>query len=257
MVAELCRIHGRRLRPDAGRPRTSTPRSPTWSARSSGRRRRLPRLGTAGASLPTRQKSTSNPRSPRSASTTSCTSTPTATAERWRRRSSTVEERSTSRPGRWDSESCPITSSSRPTWFDARRARCAGDAAAVPRLGRLLRQGACQAGVRDGRSASAVAAPTGMFITAERPTRSVRPWPGGGPGGMIVVGEEHETGSDPDTSRPLPAAGGLGQGRRSTSGRSSTPGRRRTTHRSTRSPTSAAHRCAGARGSPPAGASGG
>jgi glycine/D-amino acid oxidase-like deaminating enzyme/nitrite reductase/ring-hydroxylating ferredoxin subunit len=45
------------------------------------------------------------------------------------------------------------------------------------------------------------AAPTGMFITAERPTRSVRPWPAGGPGGVIVVGEEHETGSDPDTER--------------------------------------------------------
>ena len=43
------------------------------------------------------------------------------------------------------------------------------------------------------------AAPTGMFITAERPTRSVRPWPAGGPGGLIVVGEEHETGSEPDT----------------------------------------------------------
>ena len=41
--------------------------------------------------------------------------------------------------------------------------------------------------------------PTGMFITAERPTRSVRPWPAGGQGGIIVVGEEHETGSDPDT----------------------------------------------------------
>ena len=43
------------------------------------------------------------------------------------------------------------------------------------------------------------AIPSGMFITAERPTRSVRPWPAGGPGGLIVVGEEHETGSDSDT----------------------------------------------------------
>ncbi len=43
------------------------------------------------------------------------------------------------------------------------------------------------------------AVPSGMFITAERPTRSVRPWPAGGPGGLIVVGEEHETGSDSDT----------------------------------------------------------
>jgi glycine/D-amino acid oxidase-like deaminating enzyme/nitrite reductase/ring-hydroxylating ferredoxin subunit len=42
-------------------------------------------------------------------------------------------------------------------------------------------------------------APIGMFITAEQPTRSLRPWPGGGPNGVIVVGEEHETGSDPDT----------------------------------------------------------
>jgi glycine/D-amino acid oxidase-like deaminating enzyme/nitrite reductase/ring-hydroxylating ferredoxin subunit len=42
--------------------------------------------------------------------------------------------------------------------------------------------------------------PSGMYITAERPTRSVRPWPAGGPGGLIIVGEEHETGSDPDTA---------------------------------------------------------
>jgi glycine/D-amino acid oxidase-like deaminating enzyme/nitrite reductase/ring-hydroxylating ferredoxin subunit len=42
-------------------------------------------------------------------------------------------------------------------------------------------------------------APAGMFITCEQPTRSVRPWPAGGPNGVIVVGEEHETGSDPDT----------------------------------------------------------
>jgi glycine/D-amino acid oxidase-like deaminating enzyme/nitrite reductase/ring-hydroxylating ferredoxin subunit len=42
-------------------------------------------------------------------------------------------------------------------------------------------------------------APTGMFISCDQPTRSVRPWPAGGPNGVIVVGEEHETGSDPDT----------------------------------------------------------
>ncbi|HET9547052.1 MAG TPA: FAD-dependent oxidoreductase [Desertimonas sp.] len=42
-------------------------------------------------------------------------------------------------------------------------------------------------------------APAGMFITAEQPTRSARPWLAGGPNGIIVVGEEHETGSDPDT----------------------------------------------------------
>jgi glycine/D-amino acid oxidase-like deaminating enzyme/nitrite reductase/ring-hydroxylating ferredoxin subunit len=42
--------------------------------------------------------------------------------------------------------------------------------------------------------------PTGMFLTAEQPTRSARPWPAGGPNGVIVVGEEHETGSDPATT---------------------------------------------------------
>ena len=42
-------------------------------------------------------------------------------------------------------------------------------------------------------------APSGMFISCEQPTRSVRPWPAGGSNGVIIVGEEHETGSDPDT----------------------------------------------------------
>ena len=45
------------------------------------------------------------------------------------------------------------------------------------------------------------AAPAGMFITGDQPTRSVRPWRGGGPGGVIVVGEEHETGTSPNTER--------------------------------------------------------
>jgi glycine/D-amino acid oxidase-like deaminating enzyme/nitrite reductase/ring-hydroxylating ferredoxin subunit len=44
-------------------------------------------------------------------------------------------------------------------------------------------------------------APQGMFITADRPTRSVRPWPAGGRGGVIVIGEEHDTGVSPDTRR--------------------------------------------------------
>ncbi len=44
-------------------------------------------------------------------------------------------------------------------------------------------------------------APTGMYITAEQPTRSVRPWPHAGGTGIVVVGEEHETGTDRETSR--------------------------------------------------------
>ena len=46
-------------------------------------------------------------------------------------------------------------------------------------------------------------APSGMFISAEEPTRSARPWPAAGPNGIIVVGEEHETGSDPHTDDHL------------------------------------------------------
>jgi glycine/D-amino acid oxidase-like deaminating enzyme len=39
--------------------------------------------------------------------------------------------------------------------------------------------------------------PDGMYIGVESPTRSLRPLPGGQ--GMIVVGEEHKVGQDPDT----------------------------------------------------------
>ena len=39
------------------------------------------------------------------------------------------------------------------------------------------------------------APPAGMYITAEPPTRSVRPWSHSGGTGVVVVGEEHETGT--------------------------------------------------------------
>jgi glycine/D-amino acid oxidase-like deaminating enzyme/nitrite reductase/ring-hydroxylating ferredoxin subunit len=45
-----------------------------------------------------------------------------------------------------------------------------------------------------------VEAPVGMAISADSPTRSTRPWPGGGPNGLIVVGGSHETGSIEDTA---------------------------------------------------------
>jgi glycine/D-amino acid oxidase-like deaminating enzyme/nitrite reductase/ring-hydroxylating ferredoxin subunit len=41
-----------------------------------------------------------------------------------------------------------------------------------------------------------VAAPTGMAISIDDPVRSTRPWPGGGPNGLIVVG------AGPATTRP-------------------------------------------------------
>ncbi|GAA1700552.1 FAD-dependent oxidoreductase [Kribbella yunnanensis] len=44
-----------------------------------------------------------------------------------------------------------------------------------------------------------VAAPTGTAISADGPTRSTRPWPGGGPNGLIVVGSGHEVGDQSDT----------------------------------------------------------
>jgi len=44
-------------------------------------------------------------------------------------------------------------------------------------------------------------APAGMYISASAPTRSFRPWPGGGPNGLIIVGEGHETGSEAATPR--------------------------------------------------------
>jgi glycine/D-amino acid oxidase-like deaminating enzyme/nitrite reductase/ring-hydroxylating ferredoxin subunit len=44
-----------------------------------------------------------------------------------------------------------------------------------------------------------VQAPAGMTISADAPIRSTRPWPGGGPNGLIVVGGDHETGAEEDT----------------------------------------------------------
>jgi glycine/D-amino acid oxidase-like deaminating enzyme/nitrite reductase/ring-hydroxylating ferredoxin subunit len=43
-------------------------------------------------------------------------------------------------------------------------------------------------------------APTAMTISADEPVRSTRPWPGGGPNGLIVVGGGHETGAEEDTN---------------------------------------------------------
>jgi glycine/D-amino acid oxidase-like deaminating enzyme/nitrite reductase/ring-hydroxylating ferredoxin subunit len=42
-------------------------------------------------------------------------------------------------------------------------------------------------------------APVGMAISVDSPVRSTRPWPGGGPNGLIVVGGDHETGAVEDT----------------------------------------------------------
>ncbi|QNE21417.1 FAD-dependent oxidoreductase [Kribbella qitaiheensis] len=44
-----------------------------------------------------------------------------------------------------------------------------------------------------------VQAPSGMAISVDDPVRSTRPWPGGGPNGLIVVGGDHETGDQDDT----------------------------------------------------------
>jgi glycine/D-amino acid oxidase-like deaminating enzyme/nitrite reductase/ring-hydroxylating ferredoxin subunit len=44
-----------------------------------------------------------------------------------------------------------------------------------------------------------VEAPQGMTISVDSPVRSTRPWPGGGPNGLIVVGGDHETGAEDDT----------------------------------------------------------
>lgn len=44
-----------------------------------------------------------------------------------------------------------------------------------------------------------VEAPRAMTISADEPVRSTRPWPGGGPNGLIVVGSGHETGAEEDT----------------------------------------------------------
>jgi nitrite reductase/ring-hydroxylating ferredoxin subunit len=43
-----------------------------------------------------------------------------------------------------------------------------------------------------------VAAPDGMAISVDDPTRSIRPWPGGGPNGLIVVGAGAATASPGD-----------------------------------------------------------
>lgn len=42
-------------------------------------------------------------------------------------------------------------------------------------------------------------APAAMTISVDEPTHSTRPWPGGGPNGLIVVGGGHEVGADVDT----------------------------------------------------------
>jgi glycine/D-amino acid oxidase-like deaminating enzyme/nitrite reductase/ring-hydroxylating ferredoxin subunit len=44
-----------------------------------------------------------------------------------------------------------------------------------------------------------VEAPVGMAISIDSPVRSTRPWPGGGPNGLIVVGGDHEPGTVEDT----------------------------------------------------------
>lgn len=44
-----------------------------------------------------------------------------------------------------------------------------------------------------------VEAPVGMSISTNSPVRSTRPWPGGGPNGLIVVGGNHANGTVEDT----------------------------------------------------------
>jgi glycine/D-amino acid oxidase-like deaminating enzyme/nitrite reductase/ring-hydroxylating ferredoxin subunit len=44
-----------------------------------------------------------------------------------------------------------------------------------------------------------VEASAGMAISIDSPVRSTRPWPGGGPNGLIVVGGDHEPGTVEDT----------------------------------------------------------
>jgi hypothetical protein len=43
------------------------------------------------------------------------------------------------------------------------------------------------------------AAPTTMAISVDSPTRSTRPWPVAGGNGLVVVGNGHETGAEPDS----------------------------------------------------------
>ncbi len=43
-------------------------------------------------------------------------------------------------------------------------------------------------------------APTGMGISIDSPSRSTRPWLDPGPGGLIIVGNDHETGKNDDTA---------------------------------------------------------
>ncbi|HVM19109.1 MAG TPA: FAD-dependent oxidoreductase [Egibacteraceae bacterium] len=51
-------------------------------------------------------------------------------------------------------------------------------------------------------------APASMAISVESPKRSTRPWPAGGPNGLIVVGDGHETGHEQDTQRHYDALEG-------------------------------------------------
>jgi glycine/D-amino acid oxidase-like deaminating enzyme/nitrite reductase/ring-hydroxylating ferredoxin subunit len=44
-------------------------------------------------------------------------------------------------------------------------------------------------------------APEGMYISAEKPTHSIRPLPGLGQPALVIGGEEHRTGEEPNTKR--------------------------------------------------------
>lgn len=44
-------------------------------------------------------------------------------------------------------------------------------------------------------------APAAMTISCDEPVRSTRPWPAGGPGGLVVVGEGHRVGAQADTEQ--------------------------------------------------------
>ena len=85
-----------------------------------------------------------------------------------------------------------------------RRAKVRADQVVVATLLPLGLTGGYFAKTRPSRSYGLAArltasAPASMTISIDSPTRSTRPWPTPGPNGLIVVGNGHETGAEPDT----------------------------------------------------------
>lgn len=67
-------------------------------------------------------------------------------------------------------------------------------------LAATLAAGASAQGPATDAAQTAAAAPPAMTISADEDGYSTRPWPDGGPGGIIVVGEGHPVGADVDTA---------------------------------------------------------